>query len=118
MTNGRWTSPSSNDFPQNRPRARTRATRMPGIRLVVIAQKATRKLRRTAVTSSGERCSNSAIRHVSPLLEEREPVLLQDRPGGGRPEKGDIARGAGICRNGHRRDRIDNGRMGVLWKGA
>src|SRR6516164_6137757 len=115
MTNGRWTSPSSNDFPQNRPRASTRATRTPGIRLVVIAQKATRKLRRTAVSSSGERCSNSAI---SPLLEEREPVLLEDRPGGGRPEKGDIARGAGICRNGHRRDRIYDGRMGVFWKGA
>lgn len=54
MTSGRWIKPSSRDFPQNRPRASTKATRTPGTRLVVIAQKATRRLSCTAVASSGE----------------------------------------------------------------
>src|SRR5215472_15424224 len=115
MTNGRCTSPSSGAFPQNRPRASTSATRIPGIRLVVIAQKATRKLRCTAVVSSGDRCSSSAILRLRRcyLLEDRKSLLLKDRSGGGGFEKGDIARSTGIFGRGHHGNRIDDRRMGV-----
>src|SRR5271166_4171490 len=91
---------------------------MPGIRLVVMAQKATRRLRRTAVASSGDRCSNSSIRHVSALLKDREPMFLKGRSGGGGFEIGEIAQGGRIGRTRHHRDRVDNRRVGVLGEGA
>src|SRR6516165_4684295 len=71
---------------------------------VDIAQRATRRLRRTAVTSSGDKCSNSVV--FSPeaaLLKYREALLLENRAGGGRFEKGDVTRSAGIGRSCHDR---------------
>src|SRR5215472_11131344 len=52
MTSGRWTTPSSRLFPQNRPRANTNAVTSPNGRLPSIAQNATRRLSRTALISS------------------------------------------------------------------
>src|ERR1700740_176347 len=96
---------------------------MPGIRLVVMAQKATRRLSRTAVASSGERCSNSAMYRSFGLtvpdvnlLKDGEALLLKDRAGGGRFEKGNIARSAGIVRSPNHGNRINDRRVGTVGK--
>src|SRR5215472_6820235 len=78
MTSGRWTTPSSRLFPQNRPRANTNAVTSPNGRLPSIAQNATRRLSRTALISS-------ALNSMFPLCLE---TALSVKTGTRRRQKG------------------------------
>src|SRR5579871_440480 len=70
MISGRWTMVSTRLLPQNRPRASSHATAMPGGRLAAVAVTATRRLSLTAVHSS-------SVMPESLLHQDGEALLLE-----------------------------------------
>src|SRR3546814_13606471 len=105
---GRWTMPSRIGLPQNRPRASTMAMMMQSGRLPAMAQAATRRLRRTAVISSG------LSANIGRSLGGGEAPALEDRPRSGRLQVVDVGRRLRAPRvrdDGHR---IDDRRMDIL----
>src|SRR5262245_33498633 len=100
---------------------------MPNGRLTSIATVATRMLRRTAVHSSGERFSRSSMWSAQTMRgamifsialaagrQHGEALALEGRPRGRRAHVIQERLGVGIARLVGERDRVDDGRMGVL----